>query len=207
MNPAGVLLLSTCLVPPAEALSVPAVHGGQRTPGQARAIASVELDARRVAVEARSEFQFSAAEARQEAEARLRDELIRSITARTACRIRRKALLDQLPVLAYSPEVCREESSETVEKPYGTMHRHLIRLRVEDDALNRWVANVVRQHNASRRLCAAAAALTVLGWMLGLVVVVRLDRWTRGYHRPAILAATLVVLACATAAAWAAILT
>ena len=159
-------------------------------------------DRRCTLIKASSDRHFSEKEARRGANSLLTEKLVESVAARTGCIVPEKELRRPLTRLMYAADIERDGFTETIQKPYGTMYRHHLRVSLPEETLRRWTADVAHQYKARLQLRAGAAALTVLGWLCGLLVVVKLDRWTLGYRRPAIVTGTLLVLVCGTSAGW-----
>lgn len=151
---------------------------------------------------ARSEPRFSEEEARDEAKHKLHEAFGRAVADRTGRVVPHRELARYLPRLIYAPDVRREESTETIQKPYGITYRYRVLVVVPDRTLQHWAAKVARRHKTRLQWQAGAAALTVLAWAAGFAVAMKLDRWTLGYRRPVVVSGTLLVLSCGTSLGW-----
>jgi hypothetical protein len=107
-----------------------------------------------------------------------------------------------LPQLMFAPEARRQEQTEESLKPYGMMYRHRVVLAVRDRTLREWSTAVAERFHDRLERYAAATGLTVLVWLFGLATIFKLDRWTCGYRRTAIIAFVVPLLTCGACAAW-----
>ena len=153
-------------------------------------------------VKASSEPRFSEKEACWEASGRLDENLLELVAARNVEGLPDSQLRRHLARLQYASGARRNEFTETINKPYGTMYRRHLVVTLPEETIENWVDEVQSHYRRHRRLCAGATVLTALGWVGGLWIVVKLDRWTLGYHRPAILLAVILVLLCGTGVGW-----
>ena len=158
-------------------------------------------------VQVQSEWHFSQQEAADDAQCRMEEAVIEYIASRWGDTLPQRELRRHLPRLLSAPGVRQETSTETIEKPYGTMYRRRISATLPEETVQPWAAEVAKQHQNQRGALAGSALLTVLGWWCAPMVIVKLDRWTLGYHRPAILLGTLSVLLSGTIVGWMLVLT
>ena len=153
-------------------------------------------------VRASSQPRVLETEATAEASEELYAKLVDYLSARTAADMPKHQLRHHLPRLLADPRVRWETRTETTEKAYGPVHQRHLAVSLPDQAIHDWVAEIVTEGNARTRFRAVAVVLTVLGWLMGVGMIVKLDRWTRGYHRPAIVASTVLLLLFGSGALW-----
>jgi hypothetical protein len=155
-----------------------------------------------VVIEVNSDVHFSEAEALCQAERCFDEAFLRTVAARTGCRLSKAVLFAQRAKLLYGPNVSRTESTVTIDKPYGTGYRRRIQVSCPQEALQEWVDEVTRQRQHGLRVRVIAVALTPMAWLAGLLALTKMDRCTRGYRRPLIVTAGVVALTCGTWVAW-----
>lgn len=129
-----------------------------------------------------------------EANRRLCDKLLVVVAIRASDGLSREELRRHLPGLLNAGEVRRDEFTEKVGKPYGLMFRQHTSVSVPDEVVAQWLADAVRERQARLHQRLGAGMMTLLGWLGGFWAVIKLDRWTNGYRRGAILSTTLGVL-------------
>ena len=151
-------------------------------------------------VEAGSELQTSPQEADAEAELRLRQSLLDAVINRVE--VQRGVLSRRLPQLLYDSSVRHAEHTETVQKPYGVFYRKHVAVAVPHATIQRWASEAAGHQRLRVLIRGGAAALTVLAWLCGWGVAVRLDRWTRGYCFPGVVLGTLAVMLFISGAGW-----
>lgn len=163
----------------------------------------VEMDGEnRTTFEAVSDARFTEREASNQAKDRLLGLLIDAVAAQTNRVVPKGEISRWVSRLVCAPDTRQADWGKTIRKPYGTMHRHGISLSASDRAFHDWAVQVVGAHRVRRQRWAMAMGFTVLGCLCAPLAVVKLDRWTRGYHRPAIVTCMLLVVACTTLTAW-----
>ncbi len=104
-------------------------------------------------------------------------------------------LLDQ-------PGVQQSQSMQVEEKSHGWTARQEITLTVPTPVLARWADRLQQQHRQRTHWLAGGAAATVLGWLVGFLLMVRLDRATGGYYRAGVVLLMLAILVVLTGLAW-----
>jgi hypothetical protein len=157
-------------------------------------------------VEASSEPRFSDDEATAEARYRLEDALVDRLRAWLPHALPNPELRRRLPQLLGLTAVTEEATLETIDKPYGRLYRRCVTVTAARETAEDWLEQQAIQWRHVRRLHAAGAFLTVAGFFAAVGLAIRLDRWTRGYHRAAVLAAAFAIWLCGTSIAWLAVL-
>jgi hypothetical protein len=149
-----------------------------------------------------SEPHFSEQEAYCDAEDCLRQRLLAQVAGPTAGVLSETIVRHNLTQLLWSRGVRRDQWTETLSKPYGTMYRQHLQLTVPDETLQAWIREVSAACRLRHQLCACAVLATVLGWLGGLWLLVKFDRWTRGDCRLHIIVGTLLMLVFTTSVGW-----
>lgn len=164
--------------------------------------AETAIPSRDVVIEATSDLHFAVEDAIGQAEKRFDEAFVSTIFSRTGRRVPEAALLAKGAKLLYAPNASRTASTKTIAKAYGTMYRHEVKAAFSQEALQDWVEEVTRERQHDVRLQGTAAVLTVLAWLAAVLLMILLDRWTRGYRRPLIVIVTATALVGATLLAW-----
>ena len=157
-------------------------------------------------VRASSQPRVLETEALAEASEQLYTKLVDYLATRTAADMSKAQLRQHLPLLLADPRVQWESRTETIEKAYGTMYQRNLGVSLPDQAIHDWIAEIATEGKTRTRFFALASVLTVLGWLMGVGMIVNLDRWTRGYHRLAIVASTILLLLFGSGALWVVVL-
>jgi hypothetical protein len=152
-----------------------------------------------------SELWPDEASALEEANRRLCDKLLAVVSFRAGESLSQEQLRRHLPRLLSRHDVRREDFTEQVGKPYGVMIRQSVCASVPDEAIDQWLADVIRERQTRWHWRFGAGVGTVFGWLGGLWAAVKLDRWTRGYRRGVILGSTLAILVGVTGYLWVAL--
>lgn len=153
-------------------------------------------------VEATSSWQFAEHDARTDAKRRLHRVLLDNIMERTPSPADAALLPAAVPSLLFLPAATRDERIDKALKPYGTMYRCHVTVRVPDESVRQWALAAVERSRVRVRTQAAGVGATLLAWCCGLAAFRRLDLWTRGYRRPTLAFGTLTVLIAGTVLAW-----
>jgi hypothetical protein len=143
-------------------------------------------------------------EASRQADEQIRGWVLRLAATHLGPAVSETTIGRALPQLLNDRSVRRKDSIETIEKPYGVMYRRHVRIEIPEPALADWLADVQAMGRAERWRTTTIAAVLALCWASGPVLLVGLDRVTRGYCRPLIVSAVGLLLAAATFAvlAW-----
>ncbi|GEM_PF-6978945 len=145
-------------------------------------------------------------EAIQEAEEMTQQQLLQEIdqlaAALTGRRLSPRQREEELARLLAQAGVDRKDERTTEEKPYGSVAEHTIRVTLSETVVSRWMARLAEQRRYGVLRILYGAAGTLLGWLAGVVVLVKLDRATGGYHRWVLVPTLLVVLLVATGLGW-----
>ena len=169
--------------------------------GMPRATVAGELH-----VDVASDVQVTLAEAVGEAsrrfEATLLAELLRREPRLTSTRLRRA-----LPHLWTATQADRREVTDELLKPYGTLYRRQVRWSLPDAVVRDWLNDQLDQDRHRQRAILFAIGLTLFGWLAGGLMVLKLDRLTRGYRRAMIVGVAVVLLISATMGGWQLVLT
>ncbi len=157
-------------------------------------------------VEVASDPQVTPAEAVIEAsrrfEATLLAELFRREPRLTSMRLRRV-----LPHLWTATQADRVERTDELLKPYGTLYRRQVQWSLSDAIVRDWLNEQLDEDRQRQRGMLFAIGLTILGWLAGGGMVLKLDRLTRGYRRAMIVGVAVVLLIAATMGGWQLVLT
>lgn len=164
--------------------------------------AETPIQSTHVVIEAKSDLHFAVEDAIVEAEKRFDAAFLATVVARTGCRVPEPTLLAHQAKLLYTPSASRTASTKTLAKAYGTMYCHEVRAAFSQEALQGWVDEVTRERRHGVWLQAATAVLTALGWLVAVLLMIAVDRWTRGYRRPLIVITTVLTVLGATVLAW-----
>ena len=152
-------------------------------------------------VDAASDPQITLAEAVGEASRRfettLLAELIRREPRLTSTRLRRA-----LPHLWTATQADRREQTDELLKPYGTLYRRQVHWSLSDVVVRDWLNDQLDQDRQRQRAMLFAIGLTLFGWLAGGLMVLKLDRLTRGYRRAMIVGVAVVLLMSATMGGW-----
>ena len=152
-------------------------------------------------VDAASDPQITLAEAVGEASRRfettLLAELIRREPRLTSTRLRRA-----LPHLWTATQADRREQTDELLKPYGTLYRRQVHWSLSDVVVRDWLNDQLAQDRQRQRAMWFAIGLTLFGWLAGGLMVLKLDRLTRGYRRAMIVGVAVVLLMSATMGGW-----
>ncbi len=145
-------------------------------------------------------------EARHLAQAKARAELFQQLAQlareRFAVELDSKRLPEQWAWLLEQPGVQSQVKSQLEEKPYGFVARVVIEVSLPERVLVRWGEHL-RQDRRRVHLRWLLRGLGTVGvWLLGLGLLVPLDRATGGYHRGVLVAGTLTLLGLLTAGGW-----
>jgi hypothetical protein len=153
-----------------------------------------------------SELRVDEAEAVEEVGERLAARVIALLSQRAGAVPSQKDLRSHLPALFNRPEVERDEYTERQIKPYGTLYRKYLWLKLRDDSINHWLSDIVEQ----RRMClyrfVGATGITGIAWLTGFWSIVKLDRWTHGYRRKPIVVVALASLLAFSTFLWVVVL-
>ena len=157
-------------------------------------------------VDVASDAQVILAEAVNEASRRfettLLAELIRREPRLTPTRLRRA-----LPHLWTATQADRREQTDELLKPYGTLYRRQVHWSLSDVVVRDWLNDQLDQDRQRQRAMLFAIGLTLFGWLAGGLMVLKLDRLTRGYRRAMIVGVGVVLLMSATMGGWQMVLT
>ena len=152
-------------------------------------------------VDAASDPQITLAEAVGEASRRfettLLAELIRREPRLTSTRLRRA-----LPHLWTATQADRRELTDELLKRYGTLYRRQVHWSLSDVVVRDWLNDQLDQDRQRQRAMLFAIGLTLFGWLAGGLMVLKLDRLTRGYRRAMIVGVAVVLLMSATMGGW-----
>ncbi|MDC0176264.1 hypothetical protein OAJ60_04960 [Planctomycetaceae bacterium] len=88
--------------------------------------------------------------------------------------------------IVHSTSVKQSCRPEQIEKPYGTIYRHHLVVDVPDALFGETVMELEETRYLQKVQRAATPGFVVLMSLFGFMLMVKLDRLTRGYHRPAI---------------------
>ena len=169
--------------------------------GMPRATVAGELH-----VDVASDVQVTLADAVGEAsrrfEATLLADLLRREPRLTSTRLRRA-----LPHLWTATQADRREVTDELLKPYGTLYRRQVRWSLPDAVVRDWLNDQLDQDRHRQRAILFAIGLTLFGWLAGGLMVLKLDRLTRGYRRAMIVGVAVVLLISATMGGWQLVLT
>ena len=154
-------------------------------------------------IKVNSEMRWDGPEARAEAERRLLDQLVAGALVQARSGLSDEDLHRHFTVLVTRPDVRRDEFLETIVKPYGVRYRQHLLVQIPEATFQHWLDNLSREYRSRWQQRCDAAALTLAGWLGGLWLVIRVDRWTHGYRRPVLLIAALLILLTGTGCLWA----
>ncbi len=175
------------------AVVIAAMMTGIATPGT-----SIASELR---VEVASDPQVTPAEAVIEAsrrfEATLLAELLRREPRLTSARLHRA-----LPRLWTATQADHREQTVELLKPYGTLYRRQVRWSLSDAIVREWLNEQLDEDRQRQRGMLFAIGFTILGWLAGGGMVLKLDRLTRGYRRAMIVGVAVVLLIAATLGGW-----
>ncbi|MCS7304423.1 MAG: hypothetical protein NZ602_04875 [Thermoguttaceae bacterium] len=113
----------------------------------------------------------------------------------------RRLVVEHAWLLA-QPGVRQHQQMQVEEKSHGWVARQEITLSVPTQVLERWANRLDAQKQQRTRWLAWAALATLLGWLVGLWVMVRWDRATGGYYRTGVVLGSLLVLGTLTGLGW-----
>ena len=157
-------------------------------------------------VEVASDPQVTPAEAVIEAsrlfEATLLAELLHREPRLTPTRLHRA-----LPLLWTAAQADRSERTDELPKPYGTLYRRQVQWSLSDTIVREWLDEQVDADRQRQRGMLFAIGFTILGWLAGGGLVLKLDRLTRGYQRAMIVGVAAVLMIAATMGGWLLVLT
>lgn len=149
---------------------------------------------------------LTAQEARAQARSKARQELFRQLVQlaheRYAFELDARQIAEHWAWLLEQPGVESKVKSHLKEKPYGFVAQEVIEVSLPERVLVRWGE---RLHKGQRQLLARRllGALGTLGlWLLGLGLLIPLDRITGGYYRGALVVGMLTLLGLLTAGGW-----
>lgn len=149
------------------------------------------------------ERQAACYEAQQKAQQQLAGELAKLADELAGRSLLPRRMVEEQAWLFSQPGVDRKDELTVDERHYGPVAEHSIRISLPDAVLAQWVARLAAQHQRQTMLLLWAAAGTVIGWLAGLVLLVRLDRATGGYYRRVLVPGAIVLLAAANVLGWA----
>ena len=141
-------------------------------------------------------------EASRRFEATLLAELLRRETRLTSTRLCRV-----LPHLWTSTQANRLERTDELLKPYGTLYRRQVQWSLSNTIVRDWLNEQLDEDRQRHQGLLFAIGLTILGWLVGGGMVLKLDHLTRGYRRAMIVGVAVVLLIAATMGGWQLILT
>lgn len=152
-------------------------------------------------VDVASDAEVTLAEAVSEAsrrfEATLLAELLRREPRLTSTRLRRA-----LPHLWAATQADRREQTDELLKPYCTLYRRRVRWSLPDAVVREWLNGQLDEDRYRQRMKLFAIGLTLFGWLAGGLLVLKLDRLSRGYRRAMIVGVAVVLLMSATMGGW-----
>jgi len=157
-----------------------------------------EVDTIRVS----SQPRVSESEAANEATEQMYAEIVDYLATRTAIDMSQAHLRQYLPRFLADPRVGWEARTETSERAYGVVYRRHLAIRLPDQVVRNWIDEVAAERKARTRCLVVAAVLTTLAWIMGGCLVVKVDRWTRGYRQSAIIVTAATILLVASAMLW-----
>ncbi len=144
--------------------------------------------------------------ASQEAEEKARQQLLEKVgrlaEERTGRKLSPQRLFEEQAWLLSQPGVDRKGELTVDEKPYGLVAEQTICVTLPEAVLARWAERLAWQRRGYTRRIVYSVAGTLIGWLVGLVLLVRLDRATGGYYRRVLVPVVLVVLLVATVLGW-----
>jgi len=142
----------------------------------------------------------------QEAEEKARQQLLEQLgwlaAELTGRELSRRSLLQEKAWLLAQSGVVQHSELKTDEKPYGPVAEKTVSLTIPEAVVLRWSRRLADQQR--RRIAAVfcGAGATVLVWLLGMVLAVRLDRATGGYYRRVIVATGVLLLLVVSLLGW-----
>ena len=141
-------------------------------------------------------------EASRRFEATLLAELLRREPRLTPSRLHRA-----LPRLWTATEADHREQTVELLKPYGTLYRRQVRWSLSDAIVRDWLNGQLDEDRQRQRGMLIAIGFTILGWLAGGGMVLKLDHLTRGYRRAMIIGVAAVLMIAATMGGWQLVLT
>ena len=157
-------------------------------------------------VEVASNPQVTPAEAFIEAsrlfEATLLAELLHREPRLSPTRLRRA-----MPRLWTATQADRSERTDELPKPYGTLYRRHVQWSLSDTIVREWLDEQFDADRQRQRGTLFAIGLTILGWLAGGGLVLKIDRLTRGYRRAMIVGVAAVLMIATTTGGWLLVLT
>lgn len=157
-------------------------------------------------VEVASDPQVTPAEAVTEASRRFEATLLAELLRREP-RLQSARLRGALPHLWTAPQADRVERTDELLKPYGTLYRRQVQWSLADTAVREWLNEQRDEDRQRHRAMRLAIGLTIVGWLMGLGIMLKLDHLTRGYRRAMIVGVVAVLLIAATMSGWQLVLT
>jgi len=91
--------------------------------------------------------------------------------------------------------------SEQIEKPYGTFYQHHLVVDVPDALIVEAITGLEETWQLQKIHRAATPGFVVLMVLFGIMLMIKLDRLTRGYHRPAIVFGAVLTISSVMAGA------
>ncbi len=140
--------------------------------------------------------------AEQNAQHQLYEELSRWAEQLTGQKLSARRLVAEHAWLLAQPGVQQTQQMQVKEKPDSWVAQQEITISVPAPVLARWVERLHAQKHQRTVWISGAAAGTLLGWLMGLWLMVRWDRATGGYYRAGVVLGSLLVLGTLTGLGW-----
>ncbi|MCR4415340.1 MAG: hypothetical protein NUV77_23250 [Thermoguttaceae bacterium] len=147
-----------------------------------------------------------ATRARQEAEAKVQDELLvafgglaQEVSGRTLSR--EELVLERAWLLEQPGVQCQKQTAEET-RQYGPVAQATVTVAVPEAVLARWALRLAEQHRRRQGWLSGGVLATAGLWLAGLALWVKLDRARGGYYRKRLALAMLVGLVLATVLGW-----
>ncbi len=142
-------------------------------------------------------------EAQQQAQKQLLDRLAELAEQLSGYRPSTRQIVRERGWLLEQPGVDEQHDLAAETKEYGPVAEHTIRLSLPEAVVAQWAARLVAEHRRQTALTLGAIAATVVAWLAGAGVLVKLDRATNGYHTAMLALAVFGVLLAASGLGWA----
>lgn len=104
--------------------------------------------------------------------------------------------------LATAPDVQRVESVEQIQKPYGTLFRRAIEIRLPVMRLSQWCRNLEYQSELNTRRTVIRPTIVLALWLLEGIGAAVLDRLTSGYRRQLLVAVLVPIYSMTIVFVW-----